>query len=189
MARRFAARALFVLPLGAALVLGGCGGGGGDNPASDPPTVRTTAPTVRPPDPGPLKVTVNNQNDIHLRPNLVVNRGTLPTQLVTTDLIPGTGRTAGPGDTVTIQYVGVIARNGQEFDASWDPQPDGSVQPTTLSLAQTIPGFRNGIAGMKENGRREIIMPPDQAYGARGAGSSVGPNETLIFVVDLLKID
>jgi peptidylprolyl isomerase len=130
-----------------------------------------------------VKVTVQNATDLSKRPFITVNRGALPTQLQTTDLVPGTGRTAAATDTVTVQYVGAIARNGQEFDASWD-----TGEPATFPLNNVIPGFRDGIAGMKEGGRRQIIMPPDQAYGPTGAGSKIGPNETLIFVVDLISI-
>ena len=182
MPRRFAASSALAVSVSAALVLSGCGGS--SSSSAEPPPVPTPSATTRPPDPGPVKVTVNNAKDLKLRPNLVVNRGQLPTKLETTDLIPGTGRTATPQDIVTVQYVGVIARNGQEFDASWD-----SGEPSTFSLAETIPGFRNGITGMKEGGRRQIIMPPDQAYGAQGAGSKIGPDETLIYVVDLIKIN
>src|SRR3954447_4425878 len=177
-ARRAAACALLGVTL---LVAAGCGSSS-DQP--EPPPVPTSASPTRPPDPGPLKITVNNAANINLRPNLVVNRGALPTQLETKDLIVGKGRTAAATDTVTVQYVGVIARNGQEFDASW-----ARGEPTTFPLAQTIPGFRNGIVGMKEGGRRQIVMPPDQAYGATGAPPAIGPDEALVFVVDLVKID
>jgi peptidylprolyl isomerase len=177
-ARRLAAWALVGVTL---LVVAGCGG---SSSQPEPPAVPSSVSPTRPPDPGPVKITVNNATNINLRPNLVVNRGALPTQLETKDLIVGKGRTAAATDTVTVQYVGVIARNGQEFDASWDKG-----QPATFSLAEVIPGFRNGIAGMKEGGRRQIFMPPDQAYGPAGAGTVIGPNESLIFIVDLIKID
>src|SRR3954453_17305800 len=98
-----------VLVVGAVLTLApACGG----KSQPEPPPVATPPSTTRPPDPGPLQITVNNANDLNLRPNLVLNRGALPTQLETKDLIGGTGRTATPQDTVTVNYVGVIARNG-----------------------------------------------------------------------------
>src|SRR4051794_5961654 len=157
---------------------------GGNKFAAEPPPVASPSATIRPPDPGPVKVTVQNAADIKLRPSVRVNRGALPTKLETTDLIPGTGRTAKPTDSVTVQYVGVIARTGQEFAASWD---DGN--PVPFQLPNVIPGFRDGIAGMKEGGRRQIIMPPDQAYGSQGFGSIIGPDESLIYIVDLVKIN
>jgi peptidylprolyl isomerase len=150
----------------------------------EPPPAGTPSATVKPTDPGPIKITVQNANDINKRPSVRVNTGSLPNQLQTTDLIPGTGREAKPTDTVTVQYVAVIARTGQEFDASWDKG-----QPATFALDNVVPGFRNGVAGMKEGGRRQILIPPDQGYGPEGFGSLIGPNEHLIFIVDLIKID
>jgi peptidylprolyl isomerase len=173
-------RASAALALAAVLAVAGCGS---NSSTAEPQAPPTSAATTPPPDPGPVKVTVQNAQDLNKRPFITVNRGALPTQLQTTDLIVGTGRTAVPTDTVTVQYVGAIARNGQEFDASWDKG-----QPATFPLDQVIPGFRDGIAGMKVGGRRQIIMPPDQAYGSQGSGSAIGPDETLIFVVDLISI-
>jgi peptidylprolyl isomerase len=180
MPRRFAATATLTSTIAAVLLVAGCG----TSFAPEPPPVVTPSATTRPPDPGPLKVTVNNAKDLSKRPNLVLNRGAIPTQLTTTDIIPGTGRAAAPTDTITAQYVGVIARNGQEFDATWDNNA-----PAVLQLPRTVPGFRQGVTGMKEGGRREIIIPPALAYGGSGAGSLVGPNETLIYIVDLIKIN
>src|ERR1700712_2204038 len=173
--------AALALAVAAVLVVPACGG---NQFAAEPPPAGTPPATIRPPDPGPVKVTVQNATDIKLRPSVRVNTGALPTKLETTDIIPGTGRTAKPTDDVTVQYVGVIARTGQEFAASWD---DGN--PVPFQLSHVIPGFRDGIAGMKEGGRRQIIMPPAQAYGAQGFGSLIGPDETLLYIVDLVKIN
>jgi peptidylprolyl isomerase len=180
MPRRFAACTALALSLSAVLLVPACGG----QSAPEPPPVVTPSPTEHPPDPGPVKITVQNAKDVKLRPFVTVNRGQLPTKLETTDLVPGSGRAVGAQDSVTVQYVGVIARNGQEFKASWD---DG--QPAVFTLPTTIAGFRNGLVGMQEGGRRQIVMPPDQAYGAAGNGSLVGPDETLIYIVDLVKIN
>jgi peptidylprolyl isomerase len=169
-----------VLALGAVLAVGGCAG---NKFAAQPPPAPPSSMAPSDVPSGPLQITIQNEKDLSKRPFLVVKGADLPTQLETKDIITGTGRVAAKTDTVTVQYVGVIARDSQEFDASWD-----TGQPATFSLDQVIPGFRDGIAGMKEGGRRQIIMPPAQAYGAQGAGSKIGPNETLIFVVDLIKI-
>jgi peptidylprolyl isomerase len=152
--------------------------------APEPPPAGTPAATIKPSDAGPIKITVSNATDLKLRPSVRVNTGALPTKLETTDIIPGNGPVAKATDTVTVQYVGVIGRTGQEFQATWD---DG--QPATLDLNHTIPGFRNGIAGMKVGGRRQVVMPPDQGYGAQGYGSLIGPDESLIFIIDLVKIN
>lgn len=177
--RRFVA----VVPVAVVLTVGlsACGG---NQFAPEPPPAATPTETIKPSDPGPVKVTVQNAQDIHLRPSVRVNTGALPSQLQTTDLIPGTGREAKATDTVTVQYVGVVARTGQEFDSSWDKG-----QPAQFALSDVVPGFRNGIVGMKEGGRRQILIPPDQGYGPEGFGSIIGPNEHLIFIVDLIKID
>jgi peptidylprolyl isomerase len=173
--------AALAVAVASVLALSGCGG---NQFAPEPPPAGSPAPTIKPSDAGPVKITVANATDLKLRPSVRVNTGTLPTKLETTDLIPGNGPTAKATDTVTVQYVGAIARTGQEFDASWD-----SGQPATFSLNEVVPGFRNGIAGMKVGTRRQIVVPPDQGYGAQGFGSTIGPDETLIFIVDLVKID
>ena len=86
------------------------------------------------------------------------------------------------GATVNVQYVGANFADGQDFDSSWQRG-----QPATFSLAQVIPGFAQGIAGMQVGGRRELVIPPALGYGSAGAGP-VGPNETLVFVIDLLAV-
>jgi peptidylprolyl isomerase len=160
--------------------LAGCSG----DRSVEPPAPPTPPPSTQATDPGPLQVKVDKGMDLNQRPHVNVNHGQLPTSLTTQELIPGSGRTATAQDTVSVQYVGVLASSGQEFDSSWD-----TGQPATFSLATgVIPGFRNGIAGMKEGGRRIIIMPPDQAYGEQGMPTTIPPNATLVFVVDLIKI-
>jgi peptidylprolyl isomerase len=173
--------AALALTVASVLAVSACGS---NQFAPEPPPAGTPSATIKPSDAGPVKVTVTNATNLTLRPSVRVNTGTLPTKLETTDLVPGNGPTAKATDTVTVQYVGVIAATGQEFDASWD-----TGQPATFSLSQVVPGFRDGIAGMKVGGRRQILVPPDQGYGAQGLGSTIGPNETLIFIVDLVKID
>src|SRR5947209_3160053 len=101
------------------LTLVGLSACGGTKFAPEPP-LATTPTTVKPSDPGPITITVQNANDVHLRPSVRVNTGALPDQLQTTDLIPGTGREAKATDTVTVQYVAAIGRTGQEFAATWD---------------------------------------------------------------------
>ena len=108
-----------------------------------------------------------------------------PADLVTIDDVVGTGAEATAGTTVTVHYVGVSWSTGRQFDASWDrndPLQFG------LGAGQVIEGWDAGVAGMKVGGRRTLHIPPHMGYGARGAGGVIAPNETLIFVVDLLHV-
>ena len=108
-----------------------------------------------------------------------------PTELVIEDLIPGTGAEVVPGSTVQVHYVGVSWSTGEEFDASWNR---GAPLPLTVGVGQVIAGWDQGLLGMKEGGRRRLEIPPHLGYGARGAGSAIGPNETLVFVCDLVSV-
>jgi peptidylprolyl isomerase len=105
-------------------------------------------------------------------------------QLGKTDLIPGTGKTAQAGQTVVVNYVGVLCKTGKEFDSSWQRNQPFT---TTLTAGSVIPGWVRGIPGMRVGGRRELIIPPNLAYGKAGSGSTIPPNSTLVFVVDLIS--
>ena len=102
------------------------------------------------------------------------------------DLIVGKGKRAKSGDTVSVQYVGVLFENGKEFDASWKGGKGQTFQ-FPLGGGQVIPGWDQGVVGMKEGGRRKLIIPPDLAYGAQGFPPDIPPNAALIFDVDLVK--
>lgn len=118
------------------------------------------------------------------KPHVYVPPGEAPpAELVTEDLEEGTGDEAGAGDEVEVHYVGVSWSTRQQFDASWDR---GDTFSFRLGSGQVIPGWDRGVAGMKVGGRRRLVIPPDQAYGKAGAGGVIGPNETLVFVVDLV---
>jgi peptidylprolyl isomerase len=119
------------------------------------------------------------------KPEVTVPSGAPPKQLEENDLIEGTGPEAKSGDKVTVQYVGVGYDSGEEFDASWNRSEPF---PFTLGAGEVIPGWDQGIEGMKVGGQRELIIPPGLAYGATGSPPVIGPNETLIFVVDLLEV-
>ncbi len=106
-------------------------------------------------------------------------------QLELDDLEVGDGDEAVAGNVVEVHYVGVSWKNGRQFDASWDR---GATFKFTLGKGQVIPGWDRGVAGMKVGGRRRITIPPDLAYGKRGAGGVIGPDETLVFVVDLVGV-
>ncbi len=119
-----------------------------------------------------------------VQPTITVPPGPPPTQLESKDLIVGTGATAEAGTTITTNYVGVAYSTGKVFDSSWT---DGAPISFPLGEGEVIAGWDQGLVGMKVGGRRELIIPPDLAYGAAGKGP-IGANETLIFVVDLVKV-
>lgn len=108
-----------------------------------------------------------------------------PTDLVIEDLVLGEGTEATSGLPVEVHYVGVAWSTKSQFDASWDR---GDTFGFRLGAGQVISGWDQGVAGMRLGGRRQITIPPHLGYGARGAGGVIGPNETLVFVVDLLGV-
>ena len=106
-------------------------------------------------------------------------------QLELDDIEVGDGDEARPGSVVEVHYAGVAWSTGNEFDASWNR---GETFKFGLGKGQVIRGWDEGVAGMKVGGRRSITIPPDLAYGKRGAGGVIGPDETLVFVVDLVDV-
>jgi peptidylprolyl isomerase len=119
------------------------------------------------------------------RPEIEFPGETPPADLVMEDITIGEGAEATPGSTVSAHYVGVAHSTGEEFDASWNR---GEPLSFRLGVGQVIPGWDQGIAGMKVGGRRRLVIPPHLGYGDRGAGGAIKPGETLIFVVDLLEV-
>ena len=116
------------------------------------------------------------------KPEIEVPGGDPPAELVVEDIEEGDGAEAKAGQTVSVQYVGVLCKDGTEFDASWDR---GEPFSFPLGQGQVIPGWDQGVEGMKVGGRRVLTIPPDLAYGPNGSPPVIGPNETLVFVVDL----
>ncbi|HTR89393.1 MAG TPA: FKBP-type peptidyl-prolyl cis-trans isomerase [Solirubrobacteraceae bacterium] len=187
--RLFPVRPRLTLALAALLVGGlvaGCGSGGsstitvGNENKSDESlatasssSTSTTSTTAKTPTSGPLSK----------EPHITPPSGSPPKTLVKKDLIVGTGTEAKTGDAVSVNYVGALYRNGKVFDASWKRKEPFQF---TLGKGQVIPGWEQGVLGMKVGGRRELIIPPSLAYGVKGSPPSIPPNETLIFVVDLL---
>ena len=115
-------------------------------------------------------------------PTIGAPSGTPPTTLVTKDIIVGTGAEAVPTSTMTVHYTLMTWSNGALVESSWN-----SGSPATFPLANVIIGWQQGIPGMKVGGRRLLVIPPDIGYGASGSGP-IGPNETLIFVVDAIGV-
>ncbi len=106
-------------------------------------------------------------------------------QLELEDIVVGDGDEAVAGRIVEVHYVGVSWKTGQQFDASWDR---GSTFKFGLGKGDVIAGWDQGVGGMRVGGRRRITIPPMLAYGKRGAGGVIGPDETLVFVVDLIAV-
>jgi len=107
------------------------------------------------------------------------------TKLEVTDLVEGSGDEVQAGATITAHYIGVVQGTGKTFDSSWDRG-----DPVTFPLGQVIPGWTKGLVGMKVGGRRQLVIPGDQAYGDRPPPESgIEPGETLVFVIDLVRID
>jgi peptidylprolyl isomerase len=120
------------------------------------------------------------------KPQVDVPSGQAPSyQLELDDLEVGEGDEAVAGRTVEVHYVGVSWKTGKQFDASWDR---GDTFKFGLGKGDVIPGWDQGVAGMRVGGRRRITIPPMLAYGKRGAGGVIGPDETLVFVVDLIGV-
>jgi peptidylprolyl isomerase len=119
------------------------------------------------------------------KPEVTVPDGPPPTDLQIEDLVVGSGDTAAAGQKVTVQYVGVSHSTGKQFDASWDR---GEPFSFPLGAGRVIKGWDQGVAGMQVGGRRKLVIPPHLGYGDRGAGATIKPGETLIFVVDLLGV-
>jgi peptidylprolyl isomerase len=120
-------------------------------------------------------------------PTVVVPSGPRPTGLETADLIKGTGPKAEPGDFVTVQYVLATYSSGKTIQSSWTSQPFQFTIDATPE--QVIPGWDTGVVGMQVGGRRELIIPPNLGYGANSPGPGISVNDTLVFVIDLLKIN
>jgi peptidylprolyl isomerase len=174
-----------------AIAIAGCGSSGGSSTITvgnessadnaliksteTTPKTSTSTTAAKTPTSGPLSK----------EPKVTPPTGPAPTKLETKELIAGTGAEAKNGDTVTVNYVGVLYKTGKEFNASWEAK-----QPFTFTLGkgQVIPGWDQGIPGMKVGGRRELIIPAALAYGAKGSPPSIPGNETLVFVVDLLGV-
>jgi peptidylprolyl isomerase len=118
------------------------------------------------------------------KPEVDFPGGEPPAELEITDIWEGDGTLAKAGDTVQVHYVGVAYSTGEEFDASWSR---GTPLEFRLGVGQVIAGWDQGVQGMRVGGRRQLIIPPALAYGDRGAGRSIAPGETLIFVCDLVS--
>ncbi len=167
--------------LAAAALIAGCGGSGssstigvGNENKSDETLVKAgETAVVKTPTSGPLAT----------EPKVTPPSGAAPKTLEKKDLIVGAGKEAKAGDTVTVNYVGVLYKGGKEFDASWKRKEPFQFK---LGEKQVIPGWDQGVPGMKVGGRRELVIPSELAYGKTGSPPTIPPNAPLVFVIDLL---
>jgi peptidylprolyl isomerase len=162
----------------AAGVIAGCGDSDDSAPqssAAQPTETETTGTTTAP---------APSLKDTSQKPVIEKPTGPVPRKLKVQDIVKGKGPAAKTGDELTVQYVGVTFSTGDQFDASWD-----NGQPFSFQLGgQVIEGWNKGLKGMRKGGRRELTIPPQLAYGAQGSPPAIGPNETLVFVVDLVGL-
>jgi len=172
---------LALATLSATGLIAGCGSSsssstitiGNENPKDNALATAGAKPTAKTPTSGPLAT----------EPKVTPPSGKPPEKLVTKDIIVGTGPEAKTGDTVTVNYVGVLYKGGKEFDASWKRK-----EPFTFALGQkqVIAGWEQGVVGMKVGGRRELIIPATLGYGSKGSPPAIPSEATLVFVIDLL---
>jgi FKBP-type peptidyl-prolyl cis-trans isomerase len=163
----------------AAVAVAGCGS---DNSA-------TTADIPSANGPAPKPVTTpkasTNLKDTKSKPVVPRQKGAPPKELIVKDIVIGKGRAAKKGDKLSMQYVGVLFKTGEQFDASWD---NGSPFDFVLGQGKVIKGWDKGLIGIKPGGRRELIIPPKLAYGAQGQPPTIPGNAALVFIVDALSV-
>jgi peptidylprolyl isomerase len=179
--------------LALALAAAGCGGSSKNESQADKSAAKAEqeAKTQEPiPEPKPItSPTVKptpGEADINTKPKVPKGSGSPPTTLKAETLIEGKGDAIKNGQQATVNYVGVTFKDGKEFDSSWGK----GKQPFQFALGggQVIPGWDQGVLGMKVGERRRLTIPSDLAYGAQGSPPKIGPNEALIFDIDLKKI-
>ena len=159
--------------------------------ASTPtPTAAEATPTSEPAAGGDTVtvagVQIADAEDLDAEPRVTIKEGAQPPEeLISRDLVKGNGARIEAGDQVSVRYTGVNWSNGEKFDASWDRGSDPISFP--IGVGQVIPGWDEGVTGMRAGGRRLLIIPPDLGYGAQGQPPAIPGNETLVFVVDAVE--
>jgi len=172
---------LLLAALAVSALIAGCGGGSESSSIGVGVENKSDEALIRA---GEVKAaTTPTSGPLATEPKVTPPKGTAPTTLVKKDLVIGTGKEAKAGETVTVNYVGVLYKGGKEFDASWKRKEPFQFK---LGQGQVIKGWDQGVAGMKVGGRRELVIPADLAYGKTGSPPTIPPNATLVFVVDLL---
>ena len=173
------------LILVACLPLFALGCGGGDD-SSSTTNVEKSAVGTSTAESTTTEASKPSSGEEKTKPKVTVPQGAPPKKLEIKEIEKGSGATAEAGDEVTVQYVGVGYDSEEEFDSSWSRNEPFSFQ---LGAGMVIKGWDQGVEGMKVGGRRELIIPPNLAYGPAGSPPVIGPNETLIFVIDLEAVE
>ena len=155
---------------------------GSDDDSGEPAAKQTQDTTSEEPSPSAQREALK---DTSTKPVIPKPSGSPPRRLEKQDIVKGKGPAAKPGDTVTVQYVGVAFSTGDEFDASWDK---GQPFPVALGAGKVIEGWDKGLVGVRKGGRRMLTIPPELAYGSEGYPPTIAPNETLVFVIDAIDI-
>ena len=167
-----------------ALALGGC-----SSPSTSSPTTTTATPTTSAGSSASIaSIPAQDRSATGIagsEPAITVPAGAPPTQLESADMITGTGPAAKAGDTVMVQYVLATYSSRKVVQSSWTSQPFQF----TLGAGQVITGWDQGVAGMQKGGRRELIIPSSLGYGAQSPAPGIASNDTLVFIVDLLKVN
>jgi peptidylprolyl isomerase len=180
-------RVLPVLLAAAALAAAGCGSDSSASSSSgEKAATATAAPAATPSSTQAVHaIAARITKKLGRKPHIPVPDGAPPLKLVKRDIVKGHGAPAKTGETARVQYVGVAWSTGQEFDSSWSRNQAFAFP---LGAGQVIQGWDQGVVGMRPGGRRLLVIPPDLGYGAQGAGGAIGPNETLVFVIDLEQV-
>ncbi|MBJ7452516.1 MAG: FKBP-type peptidyl-prolyl cis-trans isomerase [Blastococcus sp.] len=167
MSRRTASRALIAVALSVSLAA--CGS---DDGADSPDSSSAVAAEVT--------------SDLSEKPAVPGSDEPAPDELVIDDVVEGNGAEAVAGSTADVKYVGAFYESGEEFDSSWSVSPEETIA-VPLGGGRVIPGFEQGIEGMKVGGRRTVTIPSDLGYGEQGQGPIPG-GATLVFVLDLVEV-
>lgn len=161
-----------------AVAIAGCGSSTGNSAIQAAPSAPQGRITI------PAAITTPKAGPLSKEPT--ITKGPAPARLVIKDLVKGTGAVLKVGQTATVNYVGATTANGKVFDASWKHGMPSQFQLMTGAL---IPGWVQGLPGMRINGRRELIIPAALGYGKPGnPAAGIGPNQALTFVIDLLGV-
>jgi peptidylprolyl isomerase len=179
--------------LALALAAAGCGSSSDVESAADKSAAKAEEeakdqkPIPEPTAPASAKVEPTaGEADLDKKPKVPKGSGEAPTALKAETLISGNGAAIKNGEQATVQYVGVLFKNGEEFDSSWGKGKEPFQ--FTIGAGGVIPGWDQGVLGMKVGERRRLTIPADLAYGQQGSPPKIGPNEPLIFDIDLKKI-